>query len=136
MVTTAKLTADQAKLLPKIQDAVAMNYAAADASGNSQRPKQHWETVGNWIGSNKRSFELPETFKFDRGQSEYGRRPECLIERLDLKPIDKVYASDTPPSKVGAFQITVRGFSPDYTENASGIPATGAVIWLQSTVQQ
>lgn len=134
LVTTAKLTAGQAALLPKIQEAVPMNYAPTDASGNPQRPKQHWETIGNWIGGNKRSFELPETFKFDRGQS-YDRRPECLIERLDLKVIDKDFVGG-PPIKMEAFQITVRGFSPDYTENANGIPATGAVIWLQSTVQQ
>ncbi len=136
LVSTSKLTAAQAALLPKIQDAVPMNYGGTDASGKPLRPKQHWEVPENWTGSNKRSFELPDTFKFDRGQATYDRPPECLIERLDLKPIDKVYDAASPPLKIEAFQVTVRGFSPDYSENANGTPATGAVIWLQSTVQQ
>lgn len=136
LVTTPKLTAAQVALISKIQEAVPLNYADQDSAGNALQPKQHWEKASNWIGGNKLSFRLPETFAFDRGQSTYDRPPECLIERLDLKPIDKVYASDTPPTKIEAFQITVRGFSPDYAENAQGVPTNGAVVWLQSTVQQ
>lgn len=136
LVTTPRLTGDQAALQAKIQDAVPRNYAGVDANGKAIRPKQHWETIGNWVGDSKKSFAVPSTFQFDRGQSAYDRPPECLIERLNLTLKDQPRTSDSPATKVEAFQITARGFSPDYTENDKGIPATGAVIWLQSTVQQ
>ncbi len=136
LVTTRQLTVDQAGLQSNIQDAVPKNYGGVDAQGKSLRPKQHWETIGNWTGDTKLSFRVPATFQFDRGEFEYDRPPECLIERLALTVNDQTRTGEAPTNNVQAFQITARGFSPDYTENEQGVPATGAVIWLQSTVQQ
>lgn len=137
LVTAPKLTTEQAGLIGKIQDAVATNYTDTNSQGEPLQPKQRWEAAGNWIGGNKLSFALPASFQFDRSrdQSSYTRLPECLIERLDLKPFDKEY-TNPPPDPIEAFQITVRGFSPDYTESATGVPLTGAVVWLQSTIQK
>lgn len=134
LVTTPRLTTEQAGFVGKILDAASINYTDTDSEGKPLQPRQRWETASNWIGGNKLSFALPSSFQFDRGRTY--RPPECLIERLDLKAFNKVYTGDTPPPKIEAFQITVRGFSPDYTESAAGAPLTGAVVWLQSTVQQ
>lgn len=136
LVTRQQLTATQGTFLPKIQDAVAINYVVSDANGYPSRPKQHWETMSNWKGGNKMAFELPKSFSFDRGEATYERAPECLVERLSLGSTNTERTPPTPVSTIEAYQITVRGFSPDYAENSNGTPSNGAVVWLQSTVQQ
>ena len=34
-----------------------------------------------------------------------------------------------------AFQITARGFSPDYAPDDDGFTASGSVVWLQSIIR-
>lgn len=64
----------------------------------------------DWIASANSTF-APETL------------PECMVQQLaDTGTGDKV------------FEVTARGFSPDYSTDGDGATATGSVVWLQSRV--
>lgn len=50
-------------------------------------------------------------------------RPQCVVEKQVMADANMAYV------------ITARGFSPDYTADAStGVTTNGSVVWLQSTV--
>lgn len=49
--------------------------------------------------------------------------PECMVEQLQ----DTLYGDKD-------FAVTARGFSPDYSADDDGNPASGSVVWLQSRV--
>lgn len=70
--------------------------------------------------------------------------PECVVEWSSLHPSHPFYVPPdplpgtligTPPEPPRVYVVTARGFSPDYTANATtGKTTNGSVVWLQSTV--
>lgn len=93
--------------------------------------QQVWQTLANWNAANFRAI-VPSVFLFDGGNAVYNRLPECMVEEIAL---NDALTSSGQPGRNSAFVVTARGFSPDYLENAQGFAVTGAVIWIQSTVQ-
>lgn len=62
----------------------------------------------DWMASADSSF-TPDTL------------PQCMVEQLN----------DTTRGDP-QFAVTARGFSPDYSADDNGNPASGSVVWLQS----
>lgn len=92
-----------------------------------------WARPATWVGPTADVTVLPAAFPFDGGITNFNRRPECMVQQISLRDrISETPQSVAPPE---AYVVTARGFSPDYAEDANNTPISGAVIWLQSTVQ-
>lgn len=84
-----------------------------------------WQTQANWTANR---IVIPVSAVQNNTNATtigYNAPPECLIERLPLLPQD-------PNSKRNfGFQITARGFSPDYSRSSDGNIQSGAETILQ-----
>jgi Tfp pilus assembly protein PilX len=78
-----------------------------------------WTKSDNWLVAGKnvaytlKSTDLPGTVA-------PVKLPQCIIEHS--------------PVNASLYVITARGFSNDFTANASGTTLTGSVVWLQSNL--
>jgi len=63
------------------------------------------------------------------GDVNYATPPQCIVERVEFPSL-----SDKPRPEL-AFQVTARGFSPDF-QRVGGNSAAGSEVWLQSIVRQ
>lgn len=86
-----------------------------------------WEQTATWIGTGGASASktpLPQLqVKSSDSSFKPSKLPECVAEKQTMADGNLAYV------------ITARGFSPDYTFDAStGKTTSGSVVWLQSTV--
>jgi Tfp pilus assembly protein PilX len=92
-----------------------------------------WQTESNW--SNANTVQVPasvlQSGSFANTTSlRYERLPRCLIERL---PINRNL--DPSGTRNFGFQITARGFSPEYRRAANGNIISGSEVILQSVLR-
>lgn len=79
-----------------------------------------FNTLSNW--SNDNTYEVPDDWMASADSSfTPDTLPQCMVEQLD----------DTARGDP-QFVVTARGFSPDYSADDNGNPASGSVVWLQS----
>jgi type IV pilus assembly protein PilX len=81
-----------------------------------------WQITATWVGGAVTRIEVPQA-RLQSVDSSFvpSVRPQCHVQLQTL------------PDTRTAVLITSRGFSPDYTANAtSGRTLTGSVVWLQS----
>ncbi|WP_146076034.1 pilus assembly PilX family protein [Caldimonas caldifontis] len=63
------------------------------------------------------------------GEVNYVTPPQCIVERVEFPSL-----SDKPRPEL-AYQVTARGFSPDF-QRVGGNSAAGSEVWLQSIIRQ
>lgn len=91
-----------------------------------------WQRPDTWNGANAgRINVIPNGFAFAPDHTSYNRRPECVIDRMELRPVNSSNKDLSPVP----FTITARGFSPDFDSAADGTPTNGAVVRIQSVIQ-
>jgi Tfp pilus assembly protein PilX len=81
-----------------------------------------WEDFNNW-GDPEKSNEVPsEYMESDNSTFVPGTMPQCMVQEDNLsgQPI---------------YQVTARGFSPDYSSDRNGNTESGSVVWLQSLLR-
>ena len=110
--------ADSARV-SSLADANLLTIAVGGATG--------WEQTATWTGSGGASASktaLPQSqIKSSDSSLNPAKLPECVVEKQTMADANVTYV------------ITARGFSPDYTADAStGKTTRGSVVWLQSTV--
>lgn len=81
-----------------------------------------WEVFANW-SDNEKVNEVPNQYmESDNSTFVPGTLPQCLVQEKDL-------AGQT------IYEVTARGFSPDYAADEDGSTASGSVVWLQSMLR-
>jgi type IV pilus assembly protein PilX len=84
-------------------------------------PPEQWDTFANWAKGAGMANEVPEAYmKSENGTFSPDHLPQCMAQKVDV-------------NGKTVYQITARGFSPDYTQDG-GFTETGSVVWLQSIV--
>ena len=96
--------------------------AGGDAAALPAAPADYWNTYAHWAENKVGIYKVP----VDYMQSENGtftpdHLPDCMVQKLQLGP-------------QVAYQVTSRGYSPDYSTDEDGFTESGSVVWLQSTV--
>ncbi|WP_374672950.1 hypothetical protein [Ideonella sp.] len=82
-----------------------------------------YNTLANWADANVHT--VPEDWMASADSSfSPENRPQCMVEQLN----------NTAGGDDRQFAVTARGFSPDYSADDNGNPASGSVVWLQSRV--
>lgn len=85
-----------------------------------------WADIATW--TNGTAFTLPDAaINSPQANVRYLQAPQCLVETMELRAAAGAFDE-------AAFQITARGFSPDYRADADGA-VTGSEVWLQSTIR-
>lgn len=80
-----------------------------------------WHTFSNWSDANIVN-EVPDDYLQSANSTHTpAKAPQCIVQQM-------VVGGKT------VFQVTARGFSPDYSADESGYTNTGSVVWLQSVV--
>lgn len=101
--------------------------ADLDASGTNAalpvNPPDYWNSLANWsqvaVGIN----EVPQDYMESVNSTfKPSTLPQCMVQKVTL-----------PTGGKTAYQVTARGFSPDYSADG-GATVTGSVVWLQSYV--
>jgi Tfp pilus assembly protein PilX len=93
-----------------------------------------WTVRANWTGAAPLAYRLPAaamtsaTSNVNYGANGAVTLPQCLVEEMTLN------RRRNASTRVRAFLITVRGFSPDYQVNANGVATSGTEVWLQSQI--
>lgn len=88
-----------------------------------------WQSAANWANQ-AQVVTVPDNVLQGKGSIKYPTKPQCMIERVsvyvvNLKDVRRQYG----------FQITARGYSPDYQPRASNGTSAGSEIVLQSTLR-
>jgi type IV pilus assembly protein PilX len=107
---------------------IGLRYCEGEAGGPTptitvlpQNPLNVWSTYSNWNVANNVN-EVPASYmKSENGTFWPDKLPQCMAQELKVG------------TKV-AYQVTARGFSPDYSDDDDGFTETGSVVWLQSIV--
>jgi len=92
-----------------------------------------WQDQDNWSGSNAVAVTVLAADLQDNTQAtarSYNRLPQCLIERLPINT-----QMDPGSRRNFGFQITARGFSPDYTRTSTGSVSSGSETILQMVLR-
>ena len=87
-----------------------------------------WQTIANW--GNAGSINSVGT-GFDSYNATI--RPRCMIENI-TEFMAANSTTDKDVNQIVAYRITARGYSPNFQENAGGIPVRGAQAWQQIVV--
>lgn len=85
-----------------------------------------WQTQNNWTSS---AITVPNTV-LQGGTLSSTQSAQCLIERLPINT-----QIDPGSRRNFGFQITVRGYSPDYARNSAGNITSGAEAILQMVLR-
>lgn len=81
-----------------------------------------WETLGNWGDADKVNEVPSEYMSSDNSTFVPGTSPQCMVQQKNL-------------SGQTIYEVTARGFSPDYAADEDGSTASGSVVWLQSMLR-
>lgn len=100
--------------------------AGGDVAALPDAPADYWSTYEHWAENKVGIYKVP----VDYMQSENGtftpeHLPDCMVQKLPV---------GVGPSAKIAYQVTSRGYSPDYSTDENGFTESGSVVWLQSTV--
>lgn len=79
-----------------------------------------WKKFATWHAAPLVADDVPDTWQSADAKFQPAKAPQCLIEG--------------EVSLAGAYVVTARGFSPDYSEDGNGHTSSGSVVWLQSIV--
>jgi hypothetical protein len=86
-------------------------------------PGQAWGQAANWTQASPGFRRVPAAWTSANGTpAATTPTPECLME-------------PALADKVGTYLVTARGYSPGFTKSRQGKTASGAVVWMQSTVR-
>lgn len=101
--------------------------AEVDAGGTAAAlplaPAEYWKDYAHWSEAATGIYEVPiDYMKSENGSFWPSELPQCMTQKYEIEP-----------GKVG-YQITARGFSPDYTADADDFTDSGSVVWLQSII--
>lgn len=89
-----------------------------------------WQSAANWKMANQ-VVTVPDEVLQGAGAASYPTKPQCMIERISV-----YVANRKDPRRQYGFQITARGYSPDYqAPTASGSNGAGSEVVLQSTLR-
>lgn len=102
--------------------ATAPPVLAAPAIGD---PVQ-WQTAANW-NIPAQIVTIPDSVLQGTGSLNYRTKPQCMIERINV-----FVANRKDKQRQYGFQITARGYSPDYEPTNRG---AGSEVVLQSTLR-
>lgn len=81
-----------------------------------------WEVFANW-SDNEKVNEVPSQYmESDNSTFVPGTLPQCMVQFKNV-------AGQT------TYEVTARGFSPDYAADEDGNTASGSVVWLQSLLR-
>jgi Tfp pilus assembly protein PilX len=92
----------------------------------------HWVNMANWAAGSAMVVEAPDDFDAS-GYVPGSKKAQCIVERSGQGENLVRMGGASPPTATLA-TITARGFSPDFAEGPTGIPTSGATVWLQSAV--
>jgi type IV pilus assembly protein PilX len=81
-----------------------------------------WETLGNWGDADKVNDVPSQYMESDNSTFVPGTLPQCMVQQKNL-------GGQT------IYEVTARGFSPDYAADEDGSTASGSVVWLQSLLR-
>lgn len=81
-----------------------------------------WETLGNWDDADKVNDVPSQYMESDNSTFVPGTLPQCMVQQKNL-------GGQT------IYEVTARGFSPDYAADEDGSTASGSVVWLQSLLR-
>ena len=95
--------------------AITVRPAAANPDLND------WLTYASWADDNIVNEVPSDYLSSDNSTATPSKAPQCIVQEMLVGGV-KVY------------QVTARGFSPDYSADESGFTNTGSVVWLQSIV--
>jgi type IV pilus assembly protein PilX len=85
-------------------------------------PPNQYETLDNWKDSSGLINKVPEDYMQSANSTfKPFNMPQCMVQEASV-------AGNV------VYQVTSRGFSPDYSADPAGNTGTGSVVWLQSTV--
>jgi type II secretory pathway pseudopilin PulG len=98
------------------------NDANGTPSSLPEIPADYWSTFSHWAEKKVGIFEVPEDF-MQSANSTFSpdHLPQCMVQKMLVA------------GKV-AYQVTARGFSPDYAPDDDGYTDTGSAVWLQSVI--
>lgn len=88
-----------------------------------------WQAAANWEAGGQ-AVTVPDNVLQGNGGLNYPTKPQCMIERISVflsNPKDR--------RRQYGFQITARGYSPDYQRSLNGRPGSGSEVILQSTLR-
>lgn len=81
-----------------------------------------WNNLANWTAANYHV--VPDDWvSSDDSSFTPATAPQCMVQQL---------ANTAHGDQV--FEVTARGFSPDYSADGDGATTSGSVVWLQSRV--
>lgn len=88
-----------------------------------------WQTAANWSNAT-RAVTVPDNVLQGGSGISYSTKPQCMIERQSI-----YVANRKDPRRQFGFQITARGYSPDYQAATNAGRGTGSEVILQSTLR-
>lgn len=89
-----------------------------------------WQSAANWAIA-AQVVTVPDAVLQGNGGLTYPTKPQCMIERINV-----FLANPKDPRRQYGFQITARGYSPDYqAPAANGSGGAGSEVILQSTLR-
>ncbi|MFY9476092.1 MAG: hypothetical protein WAQ08_00225 [Aquabacterium sp.] len=89
-----------------------------------------WQTAANWNIAGQ-VVTIPDNVLQGANGITYPTKPQCMIERISV-----FVANRKDPRRQYGFQITARGYSPDYqAPTAAGSGGAGSEVVLQSTLR-
>jgi type IV pilus assembly protein PilX len=89
-----------------------------------------WQTAANWSVAGQ-VITVPDNVLQGASGITYRTKPQCMIERISI-----FVANRKDPRRQYGFQITARGFSPDYQAPSNeGTGGAGSEVVLQSTLR-
>lgn len=96
--------------------------AGGDASALPDAPASYWSTYEHWSENKVGIYKVPVDFlQSENGTFTPDQLPDCMVQKL-------------PVGTKVAYQVTSRGYSPDYSADGNGFTESGSVVWLQSIV--
>lgn len=104
------------------EDQTTANVVTINVQPAAASEEDHaWHTFSNWSSDNIVN-EVPDDYLQSANSTHTpSKAPQCIVQEMMVGG-----------KKV--FQVTARGFSPDYSADESGYTSTGSVVWLQSVV--
>jgi len=89
-----------------------------------------WQVAANWAVAGQ-VVTVPDAVLQGNAGINYPTKPQCMIERISV-----FVANPKDPRRQYGFQITARGYSPDYqAPAANGSGGSGSEVVLQSTLR-
>lgn len=104
------------------EDQATANVPAITVLEAAANPDQNaWLTYANWGDANTVNDVPSDYLTSENSTFTPSKAPQCMVQKMLV-------------GGATVYQVTARGFSPDYSADESGFTNTGSVVWLQSVV--